>query len=112
VVLTFKPAAQSNVTKTVNHTFDAGRADAYHVVATVDDGMMRYHFVKSWSSTSADVLIPEKKSNTLLYIGIGIILVVVVLLVVFMLMKRRKGPKQEAGGMEGMKPPEEPPPPA
>ena len=107
-VLNFKPGANETVTKFVNHSFAEGRANPYHVVATVDDGMIQYHFVKSWSTASSDVSIPEKKSNVLLYVGIGIAVAIVVLLLVFVLMKRRKEPQEEAG-MEGMKPPEEPP---
>jgi ABC-type oligopeptide transport system substrate-binding subunit len=110
VVLTFSPGSHVNATKYVNHTFDKARKASYHVVATVDDGMMRYHFVKSWNAQSADVNVPVKTSSSLmLYVGLIVIAVVAALLVVFFLMRRKKGAEEEVGGMEGMKPPEGPP---
>jgi len=107
--MTFKPGAHVNVTKTFNHTFTDARKASYHVVATVDDGMMQYHFVKEWYTQSADVNVPVKKSNLMLYVGLIALVAIVALLAVFFLAKRRKGPKEDAGSMEGMKPPEEPP---
>jgi hypothetical protein len=111
LVLTFNPGPNVNVTKTFSHAFNESRSTSYHVVATVDDGMIQYHFVKSWYSQSADVNVPVKKSNTLLYVGLIVLAAVVVLVVLMLLLRRKKGAKpEETGGMEGMKPPEEPPP--
>jgi hypothetical protein len=109
IVLTFAPGQDVNLTKYVNHTFDKTRKASYHVVATVDDGMLRYHFVKSLNTQSTEVSLPVKKSNLTFYLGLIAIAVVAALLVLVFLLKRRKGPKEEAGGMEGMKPPEAPP---
>ncbi len=108
VVLTFHPGANANCTKIVEHAFTQSRATSYHVVATVEDGMMQYHFAKTWNSQSADVNVPAKKSDLLMYVGVISLVAIVALLLAFLLVKRRKGEKEE-GGMEGMKPPEEPP---
>jgi ABC-type oligopeptide transport system substrate-binding subunit len=111
VVLTFAPGDNVNVTKYLNHTFDATRKASYHVVATVDDGMLQYHYVKTWNTQSTEVSLPVKEKSNLLYYGlIAVIAIVAVLLILILVMRRKKGAaKEDVGGMEGMKPPEEPP---
>ena len=94
------------------HEYEKGRATPYTIEVTVDDGLMQFHSIKEWDSSTLTLTVEKKASNMLLYAGIGaIIAIVVVALLIFMLMKRRKGePKpKEVGGMEGMALPKEPP---
>ncbi|OGS56303.1 MAG: hypothetical protein A3K60_07585 [Euryarchaeota archaeon RBG_19FT_COMBO_56_21] len=106
-------AANTPITRNVTHAFEKGRDAAYTITVTVDDGLMPFHSIKEWDSTTVSVSVePEEKSNLWLYIGIGLVVAVIAaLLVLFLLMKRKKGEKKpEAGeGMEGMAPPEPPP---
>jgi hypothetical protein len=105
--------ANTNITRNVTHAYAKGKDTPYIVTVTVDDGMMPYHSIKQWDSTTLSVSVEvEEKSNTWLLIGIGLaVAAIVALLLVFFLMKRKKGEGKaaETGGMEGMAPPEPPP---
>jgi hypothetical protein len=105
-------SANTPVSRSVTHAYDKGRDTPYTVIVTVDDGMMTFHSIKEWDSTTIYVSVEVKeKSNLWLYVGIGIaVAVIAALLIWFFLMKRKKGEgkPEEAAGMEGMAPPEAP----
>ncbi len=105
--------ADTNITKTISHTFEEGRAEAYSVNFTVDDGQMQYHSVKTWMSTFVSINVEKEEAgiSTMVLIGIAIAAAVIVALIAFLLMRRKKGESKAEGGMEGMAPPESPPPP-
>jgi peptide/nickel transport system substrate-binding protein len=105
-------AADANITKFINHTFEKGRSDAYVVNITVDDGQMQYHSIKHWVSTFVSINVEKEDGgiSTLVIVGIAIVAIVAIALVVFLLMRKKKGEPKATGGMEGMAPPEAPPP--
>lgn len=101
----------ANITRSINHTYEKGRTQAYRVNVTVDDGQMQFHSAKQWVSSFVSIQVEKKGGiSTMVYVGIAILVIVVIALLLFFLMRRKKGEPKAEGGMEGMAPPEAPPP--
>jgi hypothetical protein len=108
----FRPTANTNTERNITHVYAEGRSTPYTVTLTVDDGMMQFHSVKTWSSQTTTVTVAPPPSEdggigAAVLVGIAI-LVIVVLAVIAMLMKRKKGAGEGGaeGGMKGMTPPQ------
>ena len=108
----FRPTANTNTERNITHVYAEGRSTPYTVTVTVDDGMMQFHSVKTWSSQTTTVTVTPPPSEgggigAAVLVGIAI-LVIVVLAVIAMLMKRKKGAGEGGaeGGMKGMTPPQ------